>query len=82
MMRLKELPDWPKSMASLTSDAVLKSAKPSQLRHFVILDFEKQGIQEIKLVEVGAHSIDKVLAVLNRHIGRSLDEINDLEIND
>jgi len=82
MMQLKELSDWPKIMASLSSSAVLKGAKSSQLRHFVILDFENQGIQEIKLVEVGAERIDKVLAVLNQHIGRSLHEIKDLEISD
>jgi hypothetical protein len=82
MMQLKELPDWSKIMASLSSGAVLKGAKSSQLRHFVILDFENQGIQEMKLVEVGGERIDKVLSVLNQHIGRSLDEIKGLEISD
>ncbi|MGH7847573.1 MAG: hypothetical protein ACREQW_20725, partial [Candidatus Binatia bacterium] len=65
MMQLKELSDWSKLMASLSSGTVLKGAKSSQLRHFVILDIENQGTQEVKLIEVGADRIDKVLSVLN-----------------
>lgn len=79
-MQLKELPDWSRVMASLTSSAVLKSAKPSQLRHFVILVFGNQGAADLQLLEVGADRIDRILTVLNENIGRSVDELQNLEI--
>jgi hypothetical protein len=79
-MQLKELPDWSRVMTSLMSNAVLKSAKPSQLRHFVILVFESQGAADLQLLEVGADRIDRILAVLNENIGRSVAELNNLEI--
>jgi hypothetical protein len=81
-MQLKELPDWSSVRVSLASSAMLKSAKSSQLGHFVILDFESQGVPDVKLLEVGADRIDRILAVLNENIGRSVDELNNLEIGD
>lgn len=81
-MQLKELSDWSRVMVSLPSSAVLKSAKSSQLGHFVILDFESQGVLDVKLLEVGADRIDRILAVLNENIGRSVDELKNLEIGD
>lgn len=81
-MQLIELPDWSRVMASLSSSALLKSAKPSQLRHFVIVDFENEGVSDLKLLEVGADRIDRILAVLNENIGRSVDELKTLDIGD
>ena len=83
-MKLRDLPDWSKRFAALehSDRAVLKSAESSTLGHFAVLVIESNGIQNLTLLEVGAGKINKVLAVLKAHIGRSLDEIAKLEIID
>ena len=83
-MQLKDLPDWSKRFGSLelSDRIVLRSAEASPLGHFAMLVIESKGVQTFTLLEVGSGKIKKVLAVLNAHIGRPLDEIAQLEISD
>ena len=83
-MQLKDLPDWSKRLGSLEQSdrVVLKSAESSTLGHFAILVIESDGVQNVTLLEVGSSKIDKVLTVLNAHVGRPLHEIAILEIID
>ena len=80
-MLVKELPDWSKVLG-LLGRSVLSNASPSQLGHFVILDVEHQGVHVYRLLEVGASRVDKVLSVLRGNLGRSLNEIGELVIDE
>jgi hypothetical protein len=83
-MKLRDLPDWSKRFGALEQShhAVLKSAESSTLGHFAVLVIESNGVQNITLLEVGSARINKVLAVLKAHVGRSLDEIAQLALSD
>jgi hypothetical protein len=83
-MQLKDLPDWSNRFGSLerSDRSVLRSAESSALGHFAKLVIESKGVQHFLLLEVGSDKIKKVLSLLNAHIGRSLDEIAQLEISD
>ena len=82
-MKLRDLPDWSKHFGALeqSGGAVLKGAESSTLGHFAVLVIESNGIQNFTLLEVGSARIKKVLTVLKAHIGRSLDEIAQLELS-
>ncbi|HWP60116.1 MAG TPA: hypothetical protein VNL14_19640 [Candidatus Acidoferrales bacterium] len=79
-MQLKDLPDWFHLNSSLAGLAVLKRATPSQLRHFAIVEFEYQGGEEFRLLEVGPELLDRVVDLLNRNAGLTLDEIGSLDL--
>jgi len=83
-MQLKDLPDWSNRFGSLepSDRSVLRNAESSVLGHFAKLVIESKGVQHFTLLQVGSGRIKEVLAVLNAHIGRPLDEIAQLEISD
>jgi hypothetical protein len=81
-MKLKELPDWSNFVAPLSAEGLLRSAKSSQLGHFVILTIECQGVTNLRMIHIGPNRIERILAVLHGHIGRSLREISELELGD
>lgn len=83
-MQLKDLPDWSNRFGSLepSDRSVLRSAEASALGHFAKLVIESNGAELFTLLEVGSGKINKVLSVLNAHIGRPLHEIAQLEISD
>jgi len=81
-MQLKQLADWPRAVDSLSHASVLKSAKRSALGYFIILEVETEGSSQLKLLEINTGIMDKIIAVLNAHSGRTLDEIAQIEIGD
>jgi hypothetical protein len=81
-MRLEELPRWLTVLGPLLEGGVLKSANPFQLGDIVLLDIELDGSHHLKLLEIGRSRIEKVLALLNAHIGWTLKDISKLEIGD
>ena len=81
-MRLEELPQWLTVLGSTLQGGVLRGANAFQLGDIVILDIELDGAHHLKLLEVGRHRIEKVLALLNAHIGWTLKDISQLEIGD
>ena len=80
-MRLEELAHWFTVLGSMEG-GVLKSANTFQLGDVVILDIELDGSHQLKLLEVDRSRINKVLALLNAHIGWTLKDISKLEITD
>ena len=80
-MRLKELPDW-SNVLGQWGQGFLRNANSSELGHFVILDVELQGVHVFKLLEVGSDRVERVLSVLRANIGRPLDEIWELTLDD
>jgi len=82
-MQLKDLPDWSNRFGPLgpSDRSILKSAESSAMGHFAKLVIESKGVQYFTLLEVGSGKINKVLSVLNAHIGRPLHEIAQLEIS-
>ena len=81
-MRLDQLRDWLTLLGPMMEGGVLKSANSFQLGHLIILDIERQGSHHVKLLEVPPSMIEKVLALLNAHIGWTLKDISQPEIGD
>ncbi|HEY3305067.1 MAG TPA: hypothetical protein VGL70_16195 [Candidatus Binatia bacterium] len=79
-MRLHQIPDWTRVAESLGRGSVLKNAKSSTLRHFIILEVEDQGSSQLRLLEVGPDMFERILAALKTHAGRAIEEIAQMEI--
>lgn len=81
-MRLHQTPDWTRIAESLGRGSVLKSARPSTLGHFIILDFEDRDSRQLRLLEISPGLFDGLLAALKAHGGRAIEEIAQIEIGE